>query len=135
MLRGVIIAAIMLLLSACDDMPSARSKSEIREIAAQAPRQDIAILQSQIVELKGEIAQLKSDNEFQAKWINRAVNGSAELERHVNANAKVANENALKDMTRRGACGTRRESIWNEDGSFAGSQTVKIECTLNDLKD
>ena len=95
MLKGAVIAVIILLLSGCDNMLSTRSKSEIREIAAQAPRQDIAVLQSQIIKLKGEIAQLKSDNEFQDKWINRAVTGSAELERHVNANAKVANENAL----------------------------------------
>lgn len=58
------------------------------------------------------------------------------LSKTLNANAQVANENAVKEMTRRGACGTRLVPLYANDGSDrqVGVRNEVIPCTLADLK-
>lgn len=132
MVRTAVI--ICLLLTGCDDFPRARSESEIREISRTVGRDDIAQLQVKIIELESEIRDLKADNEWQDKWISKTLDGAADLEKRVNRNADISNQNAVKEMTRRGACGTRPKYNYREDGAVSSMVIEKIPCTIDDLK-
>ena len=52
-----------------------------------------------------------------------------EVSSRVSNNARVANENAVKDMTAAGACG--KETVYFKDGGLA---IRNKECTVKDLK-
>lgn len=127
-------AIICLLLTGCDDFPRARSESEIREIARTVGRDDIARLQMKIVDLETEIRDLKADNEWQDKWISKTLDGAADLEKRVNKNASISNQNAVKEMTRRGACGRRPRYSYDAEGNLSSIVTENTPCTINDLK-
>lgn len=125
----------VLLLAGCDDLPRARSESEIREIARTVGRDDIAKLQMDITDLQTEIRRLKTENEIQDRWIDKAFKGAASLETQVNQNAAAANANAVKEMTRRGACGRKPVYTYNAQGEVMSITSQNIPCTLADLRD
>lgn len=122
------------LLAGCSDLPQARTESEIREIARTVGRDDIAKLQLKIVELEGEIRKLRADNEFQDKYIDLALDGAEATAKQVSENARIANENTVKDMTARGACGTRPVYRYADNGQLTSITNEKIPCTLKDLR-
>lgn len=53
-------------LSGCGDFAQPRTESEIRSIAAEAPRVDIVRLQMQVIDLQTDIRELKQRNELEA---------------------------------------------------------------------
>lgn len=79
-------------------------------------------LKTRIIALEHEITSTK-------ETANIAVSAVDAVSDQVRNNAKVANENAVKDMTRNGACG--RETIYLDNGGW----TIRNkECTVKDLK-
>lgn len=79
-------------------------------------------IKTRIVTLERELGSAK-------ETAGLAVAAVSAVSDRVSNNAKVANENAVKDMTRNGACG--QETIYLENGGW----TVRNrECTTKDLK-
>lgn len=134
MVRTAALIAV-LMLSGCNDMPQARTENEIREIAKSTPRADIAVLQSDVADLRLEINQLKAENAKRAKAISDSFEYTESIAQQVSGNAQAANENALKDMTRRGACGYR--TVRRKEGEPLTNPIISAEpipCTLQDLQ-
>lgn len=87
-------------------------------------------LQAEVEELRSELEQVKSDLaqiEGETK-LNTSIASS--VSEQVSKNARIANENAAKDMTRVGACG--QEWFQQSDG-IAGWRNKR--CTVADLKE
>lgn len=119
----------ILLLAGCGDMPRARSESEIREIAKTVARDDIAILQGRVADLQAELRSLKQENARQDQFIADALGFNADLSKQVNNNARIANENTLAEMTRRGDCG---KDWWQSENGAWNYRNKK--CTMKDLQ-
>lgn len=122
---------VFLLLSGCSDNPKLWRESEITEVARQAPRNDIAILQGQIIDLKSELTRLKSDNEFQDKYIDISLKGADDNARRIDRAAKIVDQNSVLDMTMRGRCGV--EQMQDYEGGPLRWQNK--ECTVKDLSE
>ncbi len=121
--------ALLLLLAGCDDMPQARTEAEIREISKTAARDDIAMLQARMADLENRLELV--EGEAKVAKVTAEVTASAHdsLVNTFNSNVRKDNEDAVRDMTRRGACG--REWLQDENGNYF--QTNKA-CTMADLK-
>lgn len=110
--------------------PSAR-KTDIDDVRAEMSALAVRVddLEAQVSDLEGQLADTrKAGIETAVRAHNLGVT--------VNSNARIANENALREMTRRGACGTEVVPIYASDGSGrqVGIQNNVIPCTLKDLR-
>lgn len=121
-MRGIAVATFMALALAGCDKPA--NQSEIR--ALQGGINDLTLedtrLQARIVELERQ----READDAMIKSLGKAVDG---LSAQVNSNARVANENAVSDMTAAGLCG--KETVYFEGGGY----TIRNrKCTVKDLK-
>lgn len=80
-------------------------------------------------DLKTRILALEQELSSTKETANIAVSAVSAVSDRVSDNAKVANDNAVRDMTRRGACG--QETFYLDGGGWT---TRNKECTLKDLK-
>lgn len=115
-------------LSACN--PPAR-QSDIAELRAENVklRREVALLRDDMAEMNGRLEAVKSFASASAKI-------ALDVGDQVNNNARVANENAIKEMTRRGACGTRLVRLWSDETPprQIGIRNEVIPCTEKDLR-
>ena len=117
-------------LAGCDSAPQMHSRSDIRDIASEASAADNAELLSRI-----EALELRANETEKALagvrdlGIENADNANA-LAELVSKNAKVSNDNAVADMTRRAACGTETVRL-----ASGGIQNRVIPCTVKDLRE
>lgn len=123
------LAVIALMLTGCDPY--------VRESEAQAIAEQHATTQSQMLSIR--IAELEREVDALQEQLNTTRNvalGTSrvvdEVADQVSNNAKVANQNAVNDMTARGACGYY--PAWRDPvtGTFYGPRP--IPCTEADLK-
>lgn len=122
MKRAVLLA---FLLAGCDDLPRARSESEIRVIARDeadaAQQRVIAQLEERIAELE---KQVRDDRAFTVSTYNELVG----LRGTFNRNVEISNREKVDAMTARGACGTRLVNLPN-----GGFYNERVKCTEKDL--
>ncbi len=90
--------------------------------AVQVAYSDVSKMDLRIADLERELA-------FTKKTAGIAVEAVDAVSERVSKNAKVANENAIADMTERGVCG--RETIYHENGGWS---VQNRKCTIKDLK-
>lgn len=78
--------------------------------------------------LEDKVSQLQLESTHHDKMIDALSNDVGTVNNAINNNAKIANRNAARDMTRRGACGI--DYIRLEDGSY---RQINKTCTEKDL--
>jgi outer membrane murein-binding lipoprotein Lpp len=117
------------LLAGCDDMPRARTEAEITEISQRASRSRIIELEAQIINLESRLAIVEGEARVAKVTAEVTANAHDSLVKTFNSNVNKDNEDAVKDMTRRGACG--RQWLQDDNGNYF--QTNKA-CTMADLK-
>lgn len=110
-----------------DELEAAKAETRI-----QADRLNVALQR---------IGQLERRVDAQGKYIDAisdgttaALNRSINLSEQIDNNAKIANENAVKEMNRRGACGSRPRYNYAPAGTISSIVNEKILCTLKDLQ-
>lgn len=124
MVRKALVTAI-LCLAGCNP-PVSRSEAE--EIA-QAHSAPDGYSRARIAELEQEVAALKSKQDATERHLDTVEEAQSKLLQTFNHNVRVDNDNAVRAMTRRGACG--KETIVDEYGSTI---IRNKECTLKDLR-
>lgn len=126
-------ALVLLTLAACDDIPQARTESEIRNLAEDVA-DDVAAdysseLSGRIDELEAKVADMENELNRQGRYSAAISNDLTSTQRVVSTNARIENEEAVRRMTERGACGTRlvqpSPGVWVNE---------RIPCTLDDLR-
>ena len=80
-------------------------------------------------DLEARLATLEESLKGTQETIGMTAAAVDEVSSRVSNNARVANENAVKDMTAAGACG--KETVYFKDGGLA---IRNKECTVKDLK-
>lgn len=118
----------LVLLAGCSDPPRPRTESEIRELARNAVQYETSRLEARINQLETELIDLRATDAIHAKAIESGVNYTLDVSRQVNNNARIANENALREMTAKGACG----KDWWQDSNGVWNYRNK-ECTRKDF--
>ena len=126
-LRHACAFAAIVGLTGCN--PPAR-QSETAEL-----RNNITALQARVSALENRNAQLEADVSAVRAVANAGVADINSLRGTVNNNADVSNRNAIRDMTRRGACGTEARPIYDNSDPprRVGTTYANKECTLADL--
>lgn len=94
---------LALLLGSCDDLPRARSESEIRQIS----REEALGLQARIIALEERLRTAEEEAEKDRAFLVGTYNDLGELRDVVNSNARQENQRRVDLMNQRGACGTR----------------------------
>jgi len=79
----------------------------------QAVIRDIGNLQNKVNALRSELESQKQEAEETKRVAVDTHNGLVSLRKTVNANAHSANRNAVRGMSRNGACGTEVYYDWN----------------------
>ncbi len=118
--------ALTLLLGGCGG--GLVTRDEATEIAEDQADASVQGVRTQISDLDAKVDALETrldGAEAKAAGIDADLNGTRAL---ISQNARAANRNAVKDMTRRGACGTEWVTL-----STGGSVSRNKECTDKDL--
>lgn len=119
---------IVFLLGACDSGEQWIGRDEAMDIADNVSVDNDAALLARIEELEERVDAIDAE----AKTTAAVTDAVAE---QVSANAKIANENALRDMTRRGACGYRTVRPQPTPGVVTPVVISEpIPCTAEDLR-
>ena len=123
------LTSLALLLAGCDDMPRARTESEIRDIARQMADEQTQALQARIGKLEERADKANADIQG-VRLLGLEVAGNLDgLRNTFNGNVQRENEYLAKQMTARGGCGT-------EVVTYPGGGTAwrNKECTVKDLR-
>lgn len=126
--------ALLLLLAGCSDQNKLWRESEIHDIAEDAAVDSTAELASRVAELEDQVERQQKYIDTVSGAATAALNANMSVAKQVDENARVANENALREMNRRGACGYRSVNRYNEAGQIIAIVNEKIPCTMNDLQ-
>ncbi len=119
----------LLAVSGCSDQKTLWRESEIQDIAGKASDEGNAALLVRINQLEYKLEKVEGDTTVAKITAEITADAHQSLVKTFNSNVDKDNAEAVKDMTRRGACG--REWLQNENGAWF--QTNKA-CTLADLK-
>lgn len=127
-MRAISILSALCLAGCGDNAPI--TKSEAYDIAADAARQHAGSLEDRIQEIEKRLADTeeKAEAAREASATNTKLAGA--VAEQVKNNADAANANSVKEMTRRGACGTTLTR--DKNGTYYNR---KNECTEADLVD
>lgn len=123
-LSAIILASLAI--AGCDGRPA--THGDLRSEESDRIDAD-ARLETQIDALRSEVADLRRDLEYAEQDIDRASRVADAVADQAAHNAKVANENAVKQMTAEGRCGTRLVQV-----SPGVIRNEKIPCTVADLR-
>lgn len=104
------------------DVTAPRRETVEAKLAVEAERMENDILEKRVTDMEEQISSLRS----LVLSLDDAHEG---LRKVVNQNARASNEDAVRDMTRRGACGTEQE--WLPSGGYI---IRNRQCTLADLR-
>lgn len=127
-MRGLILVTAALVLSGCDDMPRARSKSDIREIVQAEAGTQIRALELRVQRLESDLESQKSISKIDREFSVSTYNELNSLRKTFNGNVDIENKNKARQMTARGGCG--QEWVNYPDGGRAWRNK---ECTVKDL--
>ena len=119
-------------LGGCSEGEAYVTRDEAADIADEAV--DASGFEARIAELETRLEEAETDiNGVRDLGLENASNAES-LATTVSGNARISNENALRDMTRRGACGYRQFNPPKpvEGGGFILSEP--IPCTEADLR-
>lgn len=122
-------ALICLALAGCGDVPRPRSETEIKQLATDAMKLEIQFLRERLERTEARLGQLEGEAKLASIKADIVGEQHDSLVKTFNSNVRKDNEDAVSDMTRRGACG--REWLQDDNGNYF--QTNKA-CTLADLK-
>lgn len=114
-----------LLLAGCDNLPQARTETEIREIA----REEADFAGDKVIALEARIAALEESAIRDRAFMVETYNAHESLRKTFNGNVDQTNREKVANMTARGACGTRLVNLPN-----GGYYNERIECTEKDLR-
>lgn len=115
---GALLATV---LAGCnEDPPKLRTQAEIQDIAEDVAEDKMSALRAEIAELRDKLDELEADQKSTSSQTDAVA---AQVAR----NAEIANQNAIRAMTARGACGTE----WRQVGG--GWLQTNKQCTLADL--
>lgn len=125
------IAAIVgfLAVAGCDEIPRARSETEIREMARQVHAADIQRLDRQIMTLESRLAKEEAFSRSVQGLALAAYDQQESLRKTFNHNVDLNNAAKVASMTARGACG--QEWVRYPDGGQVWRNKV---CTIKDLR-
>ena len=115
---------LVLALAGCDGVKD----DYARPVAEDAQRRSLDT-GTEVALLKQKLRDMEDRQSIMGNYIDAVSEGQESLRKTVNHNAVVNNDNAVRDMTRRGACG--REWVQFDNGA-AGWQNK--ECRKSDLK-
>lgn len=119
------VAAVALFAAGCDDLPQARSESEIRQIA----REEQARHDAEIAALEQRVDALAERLDSTSNLAISTAEAHESLRKTFNGNVDQENERRAAAMTARGACGTRLVNL-----PSGGWYNEPIKCTVNDLR-
>lgn len=126
-------ALICLLLAGCSDQKQLWRESEIQDIAEDAAQDSNAALMARIDSLEEKVALLEGETTVAKVTAQVTAKAHDSLVETFNSNVKKDNDEAVREMTQRGACGTRPRYTYAPDGTLSSVVNEKIPCTLNDL--
>lgn len=121
MLRTAVVASAILL-AGCEQKTWTRS--EITDIAEDQADGSATRVASRVDDLETRVDELESRLGMQAAAQAAVADKAANIAARVDNNARIANDNILRDATAAGDCGT--ESYWESPGIF---RNRKITCT------
>ncbi len=124
---GFTLCACLIVAGCGDSAPKTWSRDEIADIAGDT-YDDTALL-AKLQDMETRVAELERKAAFQEAYAEAISKDLDSVSGQVSRNAKVANDNALRDMTNAGACG--RERVDYPDGSWT---LRNRECTLKDMR-
>lgn len=118
--------ALLLLaaLAGCDQM----SDKYARQVAEDSQRRAMDA-QAEVEQMKVKLTDMSERQTTLYNYVHAVDEGQTALRKTVNGNADINNENAVREMTRRGACG--REWVQYENGGYGWMNNT---CTKDDLK-
>lgn len=103
------------------------TESEIREMTRVETERQVHDLRVASLKHDDQLKALGERLDAESKYLDVVGKTAGSVADLVAKNAKAANENALNDMTRRGACGT----VWQPGP--AGYVLANKRCTINDM--
>ena len=119
-------------LAGCGEGKQFVTRDEAADIADDSV--DASGLEGRIADLEGRVQELENETGRVRESVELTRDIAASTADQVSHNARVANENALKEMTRRGACGYR--TVRPEPTPGAVTPVIisqPIPCTMDDL--
>lgn len=122
----ILVLAMALALSGCDRPSEAQQLTAIDAHTAKSGS-DLALRQT--ADLTARVNELERQMESLKAVVAENVAAHESLRKTFNSNVQKDNNEAVRDMTRRGVCGTERVNY--QDGGWAFRNR---ECTLKDLK-
>lgn len=128
-MRGLMALLLAGALTGCNDPPQARTEADIRRIAAEENLADVQRLQSQVDALRAKSEDLEKQIAGVRNLAILTSEGHESLVKTFNGNVDRNNAAAVRDMTRRGACGTEAVNYPN-----GGVVYRNKDCTLKDLR-
>lgn len=90
-------------------------------------------LESRVADLDAKLEEMRALNHLLARRVETTDRVNSSLSEQVSKNANVANANAVRDMTRRGACGMRWVQNNNPQNGGPRVYSENIPCTEKDL--
>jgi len=99
-----------------------------RSVAEDAQRRSMDA-NTDVILLKQKLKDIEDRQDRLSNYISAVDSGQEALRKTVNFNAGVNNDNAVRDMTRRGACG--RQWVQFANGTYGWQNK---ECSKGDLK-
>jgi len=106
---------------------------EVADVNSRNAINRVNALESRVSDLNAKLEEMRALNHLLASRVESTDRFNERLSDQVVKNANVANSNAVRDMTRRGACGVR----WVQNPNPGYGQPVvrseNIPCTEKDL--
>lgn len=116
-------------LGACDDIPRARSKVDIQNIAVEAQADQLAGLRSEIADLQRKLREVEAENTRQNQFAVDTYNSLTNLRTTFNSNVDQRNREKAHELTKLGGCGQER---YFDDAGYPRIRNKP--CTVNDLR-
>ncbi len=128
-MKASLITLALLALAGCNDLPQARTESEIRRIAADEASGEILRLSERVEDLSTRLADAERENARQDAFSVAISNDLSSLTKTFNGNVQKDNDFLVRQATARGQCGA--EWVTYPDGGRAWRNKA---CTIKDIK-
>lgn len=119
----------LLLVAGCDDLPQARSESEIRQLAREEYAREEVRHEARISALEQRADALAKRIEITTDLSLATSDSLDSLRTTFNKNVEQDNQAAADRMTARAACGTRLVTM-----PTGGQYYENVKCTVKDLR-
>lgn len=123
---------LFLALGGCNELTKdsyARSVAEDAQRRSLDANTEIALLKQELKNMDGRMARQREAQSTLYNYVHEVDEGQSRLRKTFNGNVEITNQNIIKDMTTRGACG--RDWVQWPSGATGWQNR---ECTKADLK-